>query len=95
MAAVFGADELRGDADARAGPAYAPFQHVRDAQRFGNPTDVLFFAAESERRSTRDHLQPGNLRQQVNDFFRQTVAEIFLLLVRAHVSEGQNGDRGR
>jgi hypothetical protein len=40
------------------------------------------------------HLQPGNLREQVQDLLRQAVGEVLVVGVAAHVGEGQNRDGG-
>jgi hypothetical protein len=95
MAAVGGRDQLRGDADAAPGPPHAAFQDRRHSQSFGNLANVQLFTAKRKRRRPSNHLQPRNLRQSVDDLLGQPVAEIFLLLVAAHVGERQNRDRRR
>ena len=85
-------DELRGHPDAVPGSAHAAFQDVLYSQRLGDFGDVLLLAAERERGSAGNHLQARNFGEQVQDFFGQPVAEVFVLFVRAHVGEGQDRD---
>src|SRR5262249_46386272 len=85
---------LRGDTNAASRAAHAAFKNRVHAQSFGNSADVLVLATEGESRSTGDNFERGNLRQQVDDLFGETVAEAILLLVVAHVGEGQHGDGG-
>ncbi len=87
-------DQLRGHADAIARAPHAPFENIGHAQRLGDPADVGVLPLEGERGSARDYFQPGNLCQGVDDLLRQAVAEVLLLLVAAHIGEGQYRDGG-
>jgi len=49
-------------------------------------------AFERERRRTRRYPQPANLGQHVQQFVRQAIREILVLLVAAHVDERQHCD---
>jgi hypothetical protein len=93
MASVGGRDQLRGDADASAGLAHAPFKDVRHTERLGDSPDVLLPAFECERGRARDHLEVGDSSERVDDFLGQTVAEPLVIPARTHVCERQNGDR--
>ena len=86
-------NELRRHTDAAAGAAHAALEHVRHAERAGNPADVLVLPFERERRRARDHLEAGHLRERVDDLFRETVAEILVVGIPAHVGEREHGDR--
>jgi hypothetical protein len=57
VAAVGRRDELCGDPDSVARLADAAFEHVGDAQHFGDLPDVIVLALECERRRPCDHLQ--------------------------------------
>src|SRR5579872_486332 len=92
MRAIGGVDQLCRDANAISGTAHAAFQNRADTECFGNTANVLLFATEGEGGGAGDHFQAGNLRQQVDDLFRESVAEVVLLLVAAHIGEGQHGD---
>src|SRR5579863_246486 len=94
MRSVLGLDELRRNADAVSGAPHAAFKDRADAERFGDLADVLLLAFESEGGRARNYFQSRNLGEQVQDFFGQSVAEVFVLLVRAHVGKGQDGDGG-
>ena len=87
-----GLDQLRRDPDRVARLAHRAFQHVRHVQRARDLRDRNLFAFERERRGARRHLQLRNLRQQVQQFFRDAVGEVFVRLVLAHVDERQHGD---
>ena len=92
--AVARVDELRGDAEARPGSPHAAFENGGDAQRVGDLANVLGLALEREGRRARGHLQPRDLRQEIDDLLGQAVAEVLVVLVRAHVGERQHGDGG-
>ena len=94
MGAVGGMDQLRGHAETISGSPHAAFQDVLHAQRLGDFGDVLLLSTERERRSAGNHFQARNFGEQVQDLFGQAVAEVFILFVRAHVGEGQDGNRG-
>src|SRR5690242_9964518 len=51
--------------------------------------DIEGHSLELERRCPRDHLQPCNVRERVDDFFADPITEVALLRVRAHVHERQ------
>ena len=93
MAAVSSRNELCGHAKATSGFADAPFENGRHSQHVGDSTHVLVLAFEGERRRAGDHLEARNSRQGVDDLFGQAVAEVFVLLVAAHVLERQHRDR--
>ena len=50
---------------------------------------------ETERRRPRGNSQPADLRQDVEHFLGESIGEVFVLLVVAHVDERQHGDRRR
>ena len=77
-----GLDQLRRDPHRVARLAHRAFQHVRHVQRARDLRDPDLLAFERERRGARRHLQLRNLRQQVQQFLRDTVGEVLLLLVR-------------
>src|ERR1700759_2555795 len=92
--AVRSVDELGSDADASPGSPYAAFENGGDAQRRRDVANVLGLAFEGERGSARGHLQFGNLRQEIDNLLGQPVAEVFILLVPAHIGEWQHRDGG-
>ena len=92
--AVLGVDELRRHAYAASRAADAAFENVRDAERFRDPADVLFLAAKGEGGRARGDLEAGDVRQQVDDLLGQSVAEVLVVRVAAHVGERQHGDGG-
>src|SRR5260370_24208724 len=61
------------------------------AKLFVSAIFVLLF----EMRLIRNYAQLFNFRQDVNKFFGQSVTEVFVLLVGAHVDKRQHRDGGR
>ncbi len=88
-----GPDQLSRDAYRVAGFAYAAFEHVGDVQRPRNIGNRRLFALEVEAGGAGRHAQFGNSREQSDEFLRQTVREVLLVLVLAHVHERQHCDR--
>src|SRR5665213_3080990 len=80
--------ELRGNPYSVAAFANASFKNVFHAQLARDLRDLRVLAFKGERRSPGRHFESRNLRQGVDDLFRQTVAEVILLFVAAHVGEG-------
>src|SRR5438552_1369354 len=58
------------------------------------PRMSSFFALEGECRGARRNFQPRHFSQRVDDLFGQPVTEILVILVAAHIGEGQHGDGG-
>jgi hypothetical protein len=81
---------LRRHADAAAAAPDAPFQHGVHAEHFSYPTDVFVLSLERECRRAGDHLEAGHLRQRVDDFFGQAVAEILVIGIATHVDEREH-----
>src|SRR5579864_3509879 len=95
MRAVLSADQLRRDAEARAGSADASFQNAGDAQRLGDLADIFVLALKREGGGTRNHLQSNYLCERVDDLLRETIRKIFVFRVAAAISEGQHRNRRR
>ena len=85
-------DELRRDPDAVARLSNTPFQNVVDVEPPADLSEFDVLSAEKERRRAAGDLQARHVGQHIDDLFGQTVAEILVLLVRAHVGERQHGD---
>ena len=47
----------------------------------------------NENDEARNDAQLWNLGQEIDQLFRDAIGEVLLVLVRAHVQEGQHGDR--
>ena len=86
-------DELRGDAHAVTRLAHASLEHIADAQIAPDLLDVDGLALVDEARVARDHEQPAPFRQCRDDVFADTVGEVLLFGIAAHVGERQDGDR--
>src|ERR1700745_3669967 len=54
--------------------------------------DVYGRSLELERRRSRYHLQSWNVREQIDDFFADPVAEVVLLWIGTNVHERQHGN---
>src|SRR6202030_2106072 len=90
--AVVGANQLRGDADTLARAAHAALKQVRDPQLPRDGRDIVTAALEVERRGARRHPQVGHLREQVEQLLGETIGEVFLVVLLAHVDERQHRD---
>src|SRR3546814_19372819 len=73
-----GIDQLRRDAHVLAGAAYAAFEYRADAQLSRHGGDAGLLALEHERGGARRDLELRQLRQQVEDFLGDAVAEVFV-----------------
>ena len=95
LVAIRGVDQLRRDAQSGAGLADAAFQDVGHVELLAHGSQILALALEIEGRRTRSDAQAGDLGQRVDDLLRHAVGEVLLIVLGAHVHEGQDGDRGR
>jgi len=85
-------DQLRGDSDAVRRLANTPFEHMRHAELLRHVAHIEGFALELECRVASDHFECRNLGQVGRDVLADSVAEIFLLGISAHVRERKNAD---
>jgi len=92
MVSVGNIDELGRDANPFSRLPYAPFQHRADVQFPADFPDVQFLAAKLKGRRAGGDEEALELAQGVDDLFRQSVAEIVVLPIGAHVGEGQHRD---
>src|SRR5258708_7176221 len=86
-------DQLRGDPNPASGLAYAALEHMADAELPPDVADVHRPALECEGGVARDDGQRGNLGQIGSYVLADSVAEIFLLRISAHVRERKDADR--
>src|ERR1700694_439235 len=85
-------DELPGDADTAPGLAHATFQHIANAKLAPDLLHVDAMPLVDEARITGGHRQPAHARQPGDDFLHDTVGEMFLPGVVAHILERQHRD---
>src|SRR5579862_3841507 len=93
MLVCAGVDELRGDSQSVAGSAHRALEDVRDAQFTGYLDDLDILALVRKGRTARRHLQCGDLREKIEQFFSQTIGKVTLVGVRTHVDKGQYRNR--
>src|SRR5205809_5400207 len=95
MITVAHIDELSGDAQLIAGFAHASFQDRAHVQLIADFTkDVLFvFALERKTGCSSWHAQSRYLGQHIDQFLGHAVAQILVVLIRAHVHKRQHSDR--
>ena len=86
-------DQLRRDANAIARSPHAPLEDRSNAKSLPDLRDVLFLSAKGKRRRARRDLEAGHVRQRVDDLLGQSVAEILIVWIPAHVRERQHRDR--
>ena len=72
--------------------ANAAFQHRPYSQLLPNLPYVLRLPFEVEGGCTSCNAKALHLSEGVNEFLGHPVAEVFLILVRAHIHEWENGD---
>src|SRR6516165_10635752 len=87
MAAVQAVDQLCRQSHTIAGLAHAAFQHMPDAEYLPDFADVPRLSLEHKTRIASDNQQFLNLRQGGQYVFSDTVGEILLLWIAAHVLE--------
>ena len=90
MESIVGVDQLRRDPDAIAGFADTAFDNVNYTQGLGDVRNVSVLPFESEPRRACDDSLIRYLDQQVDDLFRQTVGEVFVVHFVAQIGERQH-----
>ena len=85
-------DELRRDSDAVARLANTPLENMLDVEPPADLSEFDVLSPEEEGGRAAGDLHAGYVGQHIDDLLGQTVAEILVLLVRAHVGERQYGD---
>ena len=90
MAPVLGANQLSGDADARPGLPHTSLQNEVNTEALCHFRHLHCFALVGEHGVPCHDEQPRNFRKIGDDVFGDTIAEIFLLRVAAHVVKGEN-----
>jgi hypothetical protein len=88
-------DQLGSDAHPVAGLAHAALEDVVDLQLARDHRRAQLPALVGERRSARRHADVVHLDQHVEQFLGDTVREVLVVRVRAHVDERQHRDRLR
>ncbi len=92
MVAVGDVDELGGDPEPVAGLADAALEDGLHVELFPDLADVLFGTLELERRGAGGDAQVLDPAQPVDELLGDPFAEVVLVLVGAHVDEGQDGN---
>ena len=87
-----GIDQLHGDAHLVAGFAHAAFDDVFDLEHLADGAQVLVPALEIERGGATPDLEVRDPGQGIQQFFGDTVGEVLLVLVRAHIGKRQDSD---
>src|SRR6185369_5349544 len=94
MKPIHDVDELRRDSDAIARSADTPLQNMLYVEPPPDLSEFDVLSPEEEGGRASGDLHAGYVGQHIDDFLSQTVPEIFILFVRAHVDEGQHGNGG-
>src|SRR5215831_1566717 len=87
MTAASSINELRGDPEAIARSANAAFDHICNPKLLPHPPKINILAAILKRRIARDNEEVPKPRQLGDDVLGDTVAEILLVRVSAHIGE--------
>jgi len=94
MAAGGAVDQLRGDPHPAARLAHAAFDNVADLELARDLRNVHVLALEHEGGVARGDPERGHLGEIGDDVLADSVREVFLLRITAHVREGKNANRG-
>jgi hypothetical protein len=70
---VGGMNQLTRDAESVTGAPHTAFEHMCDSQSMRDSANILLLATEGERGRARDHFEPGNVRQEIDDLLSQPV----------------------
>jgi hypothetical protein len=81
------------DPQTLAGFADAALEKRLNAESFPNHARVYVGPAKREARRPGWNVKPGDFSQGIEDFFRDAITEIFLIVFGTKVGEWQNGDR--
>src|SRR5215467_4680233 len=84
--------QLYRDAHTVVSSAHTALENGAHLQLFSDNAQVDIFTFEGESRASRDNAQPLNLSERVDDLLSDSVGEVFVLRVRAHVGERQYHD---
>ncbi len=88
-----GVDQLHRHTNVVAIATHAALEHVPHAQRLADLADVEVPALELEGGRARCHAQSRYLRELRREFLAQSVTQVGIPATRAHVDQGQHGDR--
>src|SRR6185436_17270600 len=86
-------DELCRDTQLIAGLANAALEKMPDAEGGPDRAQILVLALERERRGPSDDAQARHLAEAIRELLGESVREITLIVVRAHIYEGQHRNR--
>src|SRR5215468_174034 len=93
MMAGFRVDRLGSDPQLHTRFPHASLDHEISAETLAHFPDINRHTFELKSRRPRNHVQPRNARECVDDFLTDPVAKIVLLRLRAHVRKWQHGNR--
>ena len=93
MAAIFGADQLRGDSHAVSSLSYGTLQRGVDVEQSADVLDIGVGPVRVKGRRSRCDAQPRNLTQTGQELFRESRAEVLEIFVGSEALERQHGDR--
>src|SRR5207244_13127471 len=92
IVAVRYVDELRGDPQLRSRLPHAALEHRADGELVPDDAQILVLALERKGGRPTDNPEPRQPREYVDDLFRNAVAEVLDLRVRAQVGTGARRD---
>src|SRR5215468_5271927 len=84
--------QLYRDAQTVVSSSHTALEDGAHLELFSEKAQVDIFTLEGESRASRDNVQSLNLSQRVGDLFSDSVGEVFVLWVRAHVGKRQYHD---
>src|SRR4029453_2371312 len=92
MIAVRRVDELGRYSEALTRLANTALEHSLHVELLSKRANVVSLTFKLKDGCARDYTDLPDLAQSMNDFFRQAIAEVFVLALRAQVDERKDGD---
>src|SRR5215469_9744438 len=92
MISIRSRHQLRRDAQTVVSSSHTALKNGANLELFSDNAQVDIFTFERESRASRNNVQSLNLRQRVDDLLGDSVGEVLVLWVRAHVGERQYHD---
>src|SRR5260370_40147895 len=93
MVSVSNVNQLGCNTQAVSNFPHTSLKHRSHIQLFRDEPHVGMLPLEEKAGSSSRHLKLIDLRQRIDDFFRNTVGEELVLRIGTHIDKRQNGDR--
>src|SRR5215475_863118 len=92
MISIRSRHQLCRDAQTVVSSSHTALENGAHLELFSDNAQVDILTLEGESRAARDNVKSLNLSERVDDLFSDSIGEVFILRVRAHVGERQYHD---